>query len=112
MRILVTRSQPNATKTAGALRARGHEPIVAPLLEMELVSEVEAKDGPWTAILLTSANGLWGVVSWARDKKWQGVPVFAVGNITAKAARDMGFFEVTSAGGNVKDLAKLVAAQQ
>ena len=111
MRILVTRSQPNATKTAAALRARGHEPIVAPLLEMELVSEVDANDGPWTAILLTSANGLWGIVSWARDKKWHGIPVFAVGDITAKAAREMGFFEVASAGGNVHDLAKLVATR-
>lgn len=111
MRILVTRSQPNAAKTAAALRGRGHEPIVAPLLEMELLAEVEAKDGPWTAILLTSANGLWGIVSWAWDRKWHGIPVFAVGDITAKAARDMGFIEVASAGGNVNDLANLVAAR-
>jgi len=111
VRILVTRSQPNAAKTAAALRGRGHEPIVAPLLEMELLAEVEAKDGPWTAILLTSANGLWGIVSWAWDKKWHGIPVFAVGDITAKAARDMGFIEVASAGGNVNDLANLVAAR-
>jgi uroporphyrinogen-III synthase len=111
VRILVTRPQPRAADTAVALRARGHEPIVAPLLEIELVSEVDAKDGPWTAILLTSANGLWGIVSFAGDKKWHGIPVFAVGDITAKAARDMGFADVTSASGNVGDLAKLVAAR-
>jgi len=61
--------------------------------------------------LLTSANGLWGIVSWAWDKKWHGIPVFAVGDITAKAARDMGFIEVASAGGNVNDLANLVVAR-
>ena len=111
MRILVTRSQPNAAKTAAALRARGHEPIVAPLLEMELISEVDAKDGPWTAILLTSVNGLRGIGSFASDKKWHGIPVFAVGDMTAKAARDMGFADVTSAGGNADDLATLAAAR-
>ncbi len=59
----------------------------------------------------TSANGLWGICTFAWNKKWHGIPVFAVGDITAKAARDMGFAEVASAGGNVNDLAKLVAAR-
>jgi uroporphyrinogen-III synthase len=111
VRILVTRPQPSAADTALALCARGHVPIIAPLFEIELLSEVDPKTGPWTAILLTSANGLWGIVSFAHDKKWHGIPVFAVGDITAKAARDMGFADVTSAGGNVNDLVDLVAAR-
>ncbi|MGO8923967.1 MAG: uroporphyrinogen-III synthase [Xanthobacteraceae bacterium] len=111
MRILVTRSQPRAADTALALRELGHEAIIAPLFEIELLSDVDPKTGPWTAILLTSANGLWGIASFAWDKKWQGIPVFAVGDVSAKAARDMGFVEVASAGGNVNDLANLVAAR-
>jgi uroporphyrinogen-III synthase len=111
LRILVTRPQPGAADTALALRARGHAPIVAPLSEIEILSEVDPKGGPWTAILLTSASGLWGIVSFARDKKWHSVPVFAVGDASAKAARDMGFADVTSAAGNVNDLAKVVAAR-
>ncbi|MBO0717003.1 MAG: uroporphyrinogen-III synthase [Rhizobiales bacterium] len=111
MRILVTRSQPSAAQTAAHLRARGHEPIIAPLFEMELLADVDPKTGPWDAILLTSANGLWGIVSFAHDKKWHGIPVFAVGDVTAKAARDMRFADVTSAGGNVNDLVNLVAAR-
>ena len=94
-----------------ALRARGHEPIVAPLFEMELVSEVDAKTGPWNAILLTSANGLWGICKFAWHKSWHGIPVFAVGDISAKAARDMGFAEVASAAGNINVLVNLVAAR-
>lgn len=109
MRILVTRPQPRAAQTAADLRARGHEPVIAPLFEMERLADVDAKTGPWDAILLTSANGLWGIVSFAHDKKWHDIPVFAVGDVTAKAARDMLFADVTSAGGNVDDLAKLVA---
>jgi uroporphyrinogen-III synthase len=111
VRILVTRSQPRAAQTAADLRARGHQPIIAPLFEMELLADVDPKTGPWDAILLTSANGLWGIVSFAQDKKWHGIPVFAVGDVTAKAARDMRFADVTSAGGNVNDLVDLVAAR-
>ncbi len=111
MRILVTRSQPQAAQTAADLRARGHEPIIAPLFEMERLADVDPKTGPWDAILLTSANGLWGIVSFAHDKKWHGIPVFAVGDVTAKAAREMRFADVTSAGGNVNDLVNLVATR-
>jgi uroporphyrinogen-III synthase len=111
VRILVTRSQPRAAQTAADLRARGHEPIVAPLFEMELLGDVDPKTGPWDAILLTSANGLWGIASFAHDKKWHGIPVFAVGDITAKAARDLRFADVTSAGGDVNALVNLVAAR-
>jgi uroporphyrinogen-III synthase len=111
VRILVTRPQPRADATALALRARGHEPIVTPLSEIELLSEVDVKSGPWDAILLTSANGLGGIASFARNSQRRGVPIFAVGDVTAKAARDMGFTQVTSARGNVNDLIKLVTAR-
>jgi uroporphyrinogen-III synthase len=111
LRVLVTRPQPRAADTALALRERGHEPIIAPLTTMELLAEVDPKTGPWAAILLTSANGLWGICKFAWNKKWHGIPVFAVGDISAKAARDMGFNDVTSARGNVMGLAKLVAAR-
>jgi uroporphyrinogen-III synthase len=111
VQILITRPQPGAADTALALREHGHEPIIAPLSEIELLSDVDPKTGPWTAILLTSANGLWGIASFAWDKKWHSIPVFAVGDVSAKAARDMGFVEVASAGGNVNDLANLVAAR-
>ncbi|MGN6747508.1 MAG: uroporphyrinogen-III synthase [Xanthobacteraceae bacterium] len=111
MRILVTRPQPRAADTASALRARGHEPIVAPLFEMERLADVDPKAGPWDAIVLTSANGLSGIAAFAHDKKWCGIPVFAVGDVTAQAARDMGFTDVTSAGGAVNDLVDLAAAR-
>jgi uroporphyrinogen-III synthase len=61
--------------------------------------------------LLTSANGLGGIASFARNSQGRGVPIFAVGDVTAKAAREVGFTEVTSARGNVSDLIKLVTAR-
>jgi len=110
VRLLLTRPQPDAARTAVALRALGHEPIVAPLIGIEIVSEVDPDGGPWAAILLTSANALWGIAGFAWRDDWRDLPIFAVGDRTAQAVRDAGFTAVTSAGGNVNDLAVLVAA--
>ena len=38
MRLLVTRPEPDAARTAEALRARGHEVLVAPLLRVETIA--------------------------------------------------------------------------
>jgi uroporphyrinogen-III synthase len=111
VRILVTRPQPRAAQTAADLRARGHEPIVAPLFQIEILSKVDPKAAEWAAILLTSANALPGILKTAGRSAWRGVPVFAVGDRTAQAARDSGFTTVTSAAGNVNDLIGMVAAQ-
>jgi len=111
VRILVTRPQPGSARTAAALRERGHEPITAPLLQIEILTRVDPDAGPWTAILITSANAIRGIAHWARREPWRALPVFTVGDRTANAARDLGFTDVTSASGNVEDLANLVAAR-
>ena len=111
MRILVTRPQPSGAQTALALRESGHEPIVAPLFQMEILSRVDPDAGPWAAILLTSVNAMWGIANLACHDGWRATPVFAVGDRTAKAARDQGYTEVMSASGNVNDLVNLVAAR-
>ena len=111
MRILVTRPQPGNMQTAIVLKERGHEPIMAPLLQIEILAEADPDAGPWTAILLTSANALLGVVGLKLRDGWRDIPIFAVGDRTAKAARAQGFTDVASANGNVNDLADLVAAR-
>ena len=68
-------------------------------------------DGPWDAILLTSVNALSAPSRWRRSGRSRALPVFAVGERTAQAAREQGFTDVTSAEGNVSDLADLVAAR-
>jgi uroporphyrinogen-III synthase len=111
LQILVTRLQPGAAQTARALRERGHAPIVAPLLQIEVLSEIDPDTDSWDAILLTSANALCGIGKFAARRELRDLPIFAVGDATAKTARDNGFANVTSADGNVDDLAKLVAAR-
>ena len=61
MRLLVIRPQPHAARTALALRGRGHEPIVAPLIAIEALADADLGPGPWTALLLTSVNALSGL---------------------------------------------------
>jgi uroporphyrinogen-III synthase len=111
VRILVTRPQPGSAHTAAALKKRGHEPIGAPLLQIEILSKVDPGAGPWTAILLTSANAMRGIADLAQRDDWRATPIITVGDRTAQAARDHGFTDVTSASGNVNDLVNLVAAR-
>lgn len=109
MRLLLTRPEPDAQRTAAALRAKGHDVIVAPLLRVEPVSDVAIAAGPWAAVLVTSANAALAIASHGRREELRGVPVFAVGRRSADAMRRAGFTEVVSADGDVADLARLVA---
>jgi uroporphyrinogen-III synthase len=111
VRILLTRPQADAERTAAALAARGHEVIIAPLLDLELLADPDLGEGPWAALLVTSANAVRAIAQHRRRAELRGIAVFTVGDRTAQAMRDCGFTAVTSAGGNVNDLAALVVAQ-
>lgn len=115
MRILVTRPAADAERTAEALRARGHEVIVAPLLTIVFLSDSELGDGPrpesWSAILVTSANAARAIAGHKRRDELRRIPAFAVGKLTAQELLTEGFTDVTSADGDVDDLAELVAAR-
>jgi len=109
VRLLVTRPEPDAERTAAALRARGHEVVIAPLLRIEAVADAEIGSGPWAAILVTSANAAPAIVQHKRFAELRSLPAFAVGERSAQAMRTAGFADVTSADGKVGDLARLIA---
>lgn len=111
MRLLVTRPEPDAQRTATELRALGHEVTLAPLLRVEVIPDAELGAGPWAAILLTSANGARALAGHRRRAELTSLPVLAVGQSCAAAARAAGFSEVTSADGDGGDLARLAAAR-
>ncbi len=106
MRVLVTRPEPDATRLSEALRARGHEPLVAPLMKIVFSQQPPPADDKDAVLLFTSANG-------ARAAKAHQVHaargVFVVGEATATAARAAGFEIAGTAGGDVSSLAELVA---
>jgi uroporphyrinogen-III synthase len=111
VRLLLTRPEPDAQRTAAALRAQGHDVIFAPLLRIEPAAGAQIGAGPWAAILITSANAAHVVVKHTRVTALRALPVFAVGRRSADAMATAGFADVTSADGNVSDLAQLVATR-
>jgi uroporphyrinogen-III synthase len=110
MRLAVTRPQADSERTATALRARGHDVLVAPLLRVEpLAADLS---GSWGTVTVTSANAPGAMAANpARDALLK-LPLFAVGRRSAEAARQVGFSNVTSAGGDVRDLVRLIAERR
>jgi uroporphyrinogen-III synthase len=108
VRLLLTRPQSDAQRTAATLAARGHQAIIAPLLRIEPVTDAPIGPGPWGAILVTSANAATAVAAHTHIAKLRGVRVLAVGERSAQAMRAAGFPDVTAADGGVAALARLV----
>jgi len=109
MKVLVTRAEGEAEKLAARLAERGHQSVIENLLTIRFRPEAARGIAPFLegvqAVLFTSANG---VRAFAEASERRDFPALAVGDATAGAARAVGFADVTSAGGAVEDLAKLV----
>ena len=86
MAILVTRPHPDNETTARALRARGFEVLLAPMLRFEPVTFQDDADARYGAVIVTSANALRGDRTAAAGSALLKLPLFAVGEHTAAAA--------------------------
>ena len=106
MRVLVTRPLPEGERTAAALRERGYDVLLAPLMRVRPVPAVVS--GNWSAVIVTSANAL-RVLSPEQVTPLLSLPLYAVGQRSAEAARELGFREVRSANGDAQDLVRLIA---
>ncbi|HLH88284.1 MAG TPA: uroporphyrinogen-III synthase [Xanthobacteraceae bacterium] len=111
MRLVVTRPAPDGERTAAALRARGHDVMLAPLLFIEPEPAPDLGPGPWGGVLITSANAVRAIAEHPRKDELTSLRLFAVGRRSAEAARAEGFADVVSADGDAPALARLVAAQ-
>jgi uroporphyrinogen-III synthase len=111
VRLLLTRPEPDAQRTAAALRARGHEAVIAPLLRIEAQIDVRIGEGPWGAILVTSANAGPAIAFHQRAAQLRALPVFAVGRRSAQTMIAAGFSDVKHSDGDVSDLVAFVAGQ-
>jgi uroporphyrinogen-III synthase len=107
MRVLITRPESDATRTAEALRARGHAVLLSPVLRMEPVN-ADVPEGKYAAVIFTSVNAVRAIAAHAEHTAILALPVFAVGSRTAEAARAMGFRDVRSANGDSKHLLQLL----
>lgn len=108
MRLLVTRPQEAAMAIAAALSARGHAPVIAPVMEIRIRDGEPLSLENVQAILATSANGVRALTHRTARRD---LPVYAVGPQTAEAAHEAGFQTVASADGDAVALADKVAAE-
>ena len=105
MRLLITRPREDAETLAGLLADHGIQILIDPLLT------IDYRDGPpldlddVQALLATSANGVRALV---RRSPRRDLPLYAVGDATARTAMAEGFVHVMSATGDVEALARLV----
>ena len=102
---LVTRPLADSRDLAEALKSRGFDPLIEPMLTIRYRDETPPGH-EYQGVLATSANG---VRALARLVAWRDLPVWAVGDASAREARELGFVTVESAGGDVTTLADLVA---
>ena len=110
MRLLLTRPQHDAERTAAALSRQGHQVEIAPLMHIEPLTGAALGTGPWSGLIFTSANAVRGVEELAGMAALAEIPAFAVGERTAAAARAAGFRNVVAGGGDARQLTQAVRA--
>ena len=106
-RILITRAEPDGSAFAKTCRARGLEPILAPVMRIAIRTAPVDLSGIG-ALAFTSANGVRAFVANAAERA---LPVFAVGPVTAAAAKEAGFEEIHVAGGDAGLLASHIVSE-
>lgn len=109
-RILVTRPQPEAARTARRLEALGFDAVELPLTRIVgLPVDEDSIPGAVDILAVTSANAL----RHAPDgllALHSGTPLFAVGGRTAELSRQKGFRTVVEGSGDAMALAETVLA--
>ena len=111
MRVWVTRAEPDAKRTAQALIAAGHRPVVSPLLEAHPLKAADALAKSLIgvgALAFTSAAGVRAFAA-LRPISDRHLTVFTVGQATARAAHEAGFVTVIASDGDVAALARTIA---
>lgn len=114
--ILVTRPAEDAEPLMAALDELGYAPLLVPMLRIVPRDDAAFDLGDAAGLLFTSANGVRALVRRAESAgnlpQALTLPVYAVGDATARTARAAGFIDVASAGGDVQALAALTAARR
>ncbi len=105
-RVLVLRPEPGATATVERARRLGIDAIALPLFEVEPIEWQVPDPDAFDGLLLTSANAVrHGGEGLAR---LCGLQVYAVGDVTARAAREAGFDVASVGDGGVERLLQAI----
>src|SRR5215510_1502529 len=105
MHVLITRPGDDGARLADLLRSMGHDPLFEPLLTIRQLDGPPLDLSGVQAILATSANGVRAIASRNTERQ---IALYAVGDATARSAKEAGFLDISSAAGDVTALAALV----
>ena len=100
--LVILRPEPGASATAEAARRLGLEPIVVPLFRIEPITWTAPDPSIFDGVLITSANAI--RVGGTELRKLAPLPVYAVGEATARAVREAGFIVESVGTGGVDAL--------
>lgn len=106
--VLVTRPREDADRLMAELVERGATVVAEPLMTIVPKPDAVLDLTGVQAVLLTSANGARALAGTTVRRELR---VLAVGDHTARIARAAGFTAVESAGGDLEDLARIVAVR-
>lgn len=109
-RLVVTRPKPAAEPILSLLQQQYGDKLPVVLhLPMQVISGIDFPvPTQIDAVIFTSANG---VLHSAKANIKRSIPVFAVGQATAKAAQQAGFFNITVGPSTAKELVPLILQQ-
>ncbi len=105
MHILLTRPLDDCFEMILKFKSLGHQVSHLPLLKIVKVDYEKINFSDYKGIIFTSANAIKYLDYKTINKK---ISCFCVGNATEKKARAVGFLNVISAEGNVKNLKELI----
>lgn len=106
--LVLLRPQPGNDSTAARAREMGITVIQVPLFDVQPADGGALPTGSYDAMLLTSINGVrFGATVIAA---FAGIPIYAVGEATAYAARIAGHEGVITGGGDAQSTAAMMAA--
>lgn len=104
-RVLVTRPEPGASRTAAKLGALGFEPVVLPLTRIVPLQPAGLPPGAFGAVAISSANAVRHAPR-ALLRKIAALPAYAVGVRTGEAARDAGLNVADASAGDAERLVR------
>ncbi|TPK82259.1 uroporphyrinogen-III synthase [Mesorhizobium sp. B2-4-12] len=110
LRVLVTRPEPGASRTARRLQDKGFQPVLLPLTEtVALPGDARLVADDAVAVAVTSANAVRHAPK-EMMAALAALPCHAVGTRTAEAARKAGLLSVFEGSGDAESLADGIVA--
>lgn len=115
MRVVVTRPELSARRTAARLVELGHAPVLLPMSQPvhKPDAAIAALRARHSALAMTSAEAIRTLAHLgAALASHRSTPVLAVGKATAEAATAIGFEQVVNGGGSGEQLAEIAAGHR